>query len=51
MSITGFSKIFSVNDSEYGYAKYGFMPGPSGMKIDVYVPKLMGAIEKRVLKI
>lgn len=44
MSMTGTDKIFKINDTEYGYNVYSFMPGPSGLKIEVYVPKLMGAI-------
>ena len=44
MSLTSNKKIFEVNESEYGYNRYGFTPGPVGMNIDVYVPKLTGTI-------
>jgi hypothetical protein len=44
MSITSTSKIFSVNDSEYGYCCGSFRPVSSGSTIAMYVPKLMGAI-------
>ena len=44
MSITNRDKIFNVNESEYGYSVSAFKPVPSGSKITLYVPKIMGAI-------
>ena len=46
MAITGTDKIFSVNDSEYGYTIKDEKPVASGGSIDIYVPKLMGDIDK-----
>lgn len=44
MSITNRDKVFDVNDSEYGYTVSTFRPVASGSKINLYVPKIMGAI-------
>lgn len=44
MSITNFEKIFIVGENEYGYSSDKFLPIPSGKTINMYVPKLMGAI-------
>jgi hypothetical protein len=46
MSITSTDKIFSVNDSEYGYAVDSFHPVSAGKTINLYVPKIMGDLIK-----
>lgn len=45
MSITGTSKIFQVEDGEYGYNVGSIKPVPSGHTVNMYIPKIMGAIE------
>ena len=44
MSLTGFNKIFEVNESEYAYNPTAYKPVAGGKTITLYVPKLMGAI-------
>lgn len=44
--ISGFSKIFQVENSEYGYAAEDFLPVKYGEYISLYIPKLTGAINE-----
>lgn len=44
MSITDFSKIFHIQNSEYGYTIEDCQPVKYGECIKLYIPKLMGAI-------
>ena len=46
MSITNTSTIFKTNDNEYGYAVKKFAPVPSGGKIKLFIPKVMGSKSK-----
>lgn len=44
MAITGFNRIFPVDNCEYGYTVEDCLPVKYGECIKLYVPKLMGAI-------
>lgn len=44
MSLTGFGKVFDVNDSEYAYITSRVRPVAGKKTLNFYVPKIMGAI-------
>ena len=44
MAITGFNRVFPVDNCEYGYTVEDCLPVKYGEYIKLYVPKLMGAI-------
>lgn len=48
MAITDFTKIFHVQNSEYGYTIEDCSPVKYGESIKLYIPKLMGAISSNV---
>lgn len=45
MAMTSFSKIFDVDNCEYGYTVEDCEPVPYGGYIKLFIPKLMGAID------
>ena len=44
MALTGFSRVFEVEDTEYGYNTEDFVPVAAGETIKMWVPKIMGTI-------
>ena len=44
--ISGFAKIFQVENSEYGYAAEDFSPVKYGEYIKLHIPKLTGTISE-----
>lgn len=46
MAITSTATIFKTNDNEYGYTIEKCSPVPSGSKIKLFIPKVMGSQSK-----
>lgn len=45
MAITSFDRIFPMENKEYGYTVEDCEPVPYGGYLNLYIPKLMGAIQ------